>query len=224
VSFSRLLILILLTSVSGCAAPGAAVRDIPSVAPANGLARITIERSTDFLYLALSARVKVNGRQVGELSRGDAVSVDIPSGSALVTVDTATAPGNFSMSLTTKPMQEYMMAISPRSESYGPGVMFGIIGLAVDASVNEQGGLFQVVGKTVKDWTLAPYPRPSSHASPPREIQTSTPRSAPLPAPPSAISKDLPEERLRKLKKLLDGGLISNKDYDQKKEEILRAM
>jgi hypothetical protein len=185
------------------------------------MTRITVERSTDFLYLALSARVKVNGIDVGALSRGDEASIDVPVGRTMVSVDTATSPGTFSVSFTAQPNREYLMVVSPRSDSFMPGVLFGYAGLFVDAAVNEKSGLFQVAGKGENQFDV---PRQSSIASTSKTSPTSE-QQAELPKervsqPPDGSTT----ERLRKLKQLLDDGLINQKDYELKKGEILRSM
>jgi hypothetical protein len=215
----RFLILGLL--VSGCASPGHAIRSVPQSPPMQGMARVTIERSTDFLYLALSARVKVNGIEVGALSRGDVASIDIQSGRATVSVDTATSPGTFSVSFTAQPNREYFMEVSPRSDSFMPGVLFGYAGVFVDSAVNEQSGLFQLAGKGENRFDIPSQPSTTSTTqAPPTPAQQSvlpTERASPQPVGGT-------EERLQKLKQLLDGGLINQQDYERKKEDILRSM
>lgn len=141
-------ILFLLLNLVGCASPGASIRAVPQTPPQNGMTRITVERSAEFMYMALSANVRVNGQGIGALSRGDIAAIDIPPGRTTVSVDTSSSPGTFSISFITQPNRNYFLAVSPRSDSFLPGAMFGLLGAAVDAAVNENAGLFQVVGKT----------------------------------------------------------------------------
>lgn len=209
--------------VSGCASSGPAIRSVPQLPPMQGMTRVTIERSTDFLYLALSARVKVNGIDVGALSRGDVASIDIQPGRTTVSVDTATSPGTFSVSFTAQPNREYLMGVSPRSDSFLPGALFGLVGVFVDTAVNEQSGLFQLAGKGENRFDIPSQPQPStgSTTSPP-PISTQQSVMPTESANPQSVGST--EERLRKLKQLLDGGLINQQDYERKKEEILRSM
>lgn len=215
----RILILGLL--ISGCASSGPAIRSVQQSPPVNGMARVTVERSTDFLYLALSARVKVNGIDVGALSRGDVASIDVPVGRTIVSIDTATSPGTFSVSFVAQPNREYLMEVSPRSDSFLPGALFGYVGVFVDAAVSEQSGLFQLAGKGENRFDTLNQPSTASTTQPaPTPAQQSV-----LPtAHASPASAGGTEERLRKLKQLLDGGLINQQDYDRKKEDILRSM
>jgi hypothetical protein len=210
----RIVILGLL--ISGCASSGPPVRSVPQSAPMQGMTRITVERSSDFLYLALSARVKVNGIDVGALSRGDVASIDIQSGHTTVSVDTATSPGTFSVSFTAQPNRDYLMEVSPRSDSFLPGALFGYAGVFVDSGVNEQSGLFQLTGKGEKRFEISSQPSTTSTSQAP-QVVTPTERAGPVQAGDA-------EERLRKLKQLFDGGLINQQDYERKKEDILRSM
>ena len=208
---------ILVSLVTGCASAGPAVYNVPPTPPAQDKARIIVNRSTDFLYLALSARVFVDGKQIGELSRGDAISTDVDPGRVTVTTDTASAPGRYSVSLNTERNAEYQFEISPRGESYGAGAAFGILGLAADASANENSGLFKIRGTGLKKYG----------ATAPSSPVTAAPKQQPItsvePPPPSAIPiTSSAKERLQELKKLLDDGLINQEDYDQKKRQILK--
>lgn len=180
----RILILGLL--VSGCASSGPAIRSVSQSPPTQGMARVTIERSTDFLYLALSARVKVNGIDVGALSRGDIASIDVQSGRTTVSVDTATSPGTFSVSFTAQPNREYLLKVSPRSDSFLPGALFGYAGVFVDSAVNEQSGLFQLIGKGENRFDMPSQPSitPTTQSLPTSPSRTVLPneRAGPPPA------------------------------------------
>lgn len=206
--------------VSGCASSGPAIRSVPQSPPMQGMARVTIERSTDFRYLALSARVRVNGIDVGVLSRGDVASIDVQSGRTIVSVDTASSPGTFSVSFIAKPNQEYLMEVSPRSDSFLP-VLFGYPGVFVDAAVNEQSGLFQLAGKGGKQFDI---PSQSSTASTSQALPTSAQQAELSNEQANTPPVGGTVERLRKLKQLLDSGLINQQDYERKKEEIIKSM
>lgn len=215
----RVLILGLL--ISGCASSGPAIRSVPQLPPIQGMTRVTVERSTDFLYLALSARVKVNGIDVGALSRGDVASIDVQPGRTIVSVDTATSPGTFSVSFTAQPNREYLLEVSPRSDSFLPGALFGYAGVFADSAVNEQSGLFQLVGKGENRFgsLIQSSTAPTTQSHPTSASRTALPNERA-----SSPSGATTEERLRKLKQLLDGGLINQQDYERKKDDILRSM
>ncbi len=132
-----------------------------------------------------------------------------------ISTDTATSPGKYSVSINLQRNTEYQFEVSPRGESYGPLAAFGLLGLAVDASVNENSGLFKIRGIGSKTYETTP-----ATSLVPQEpiISTKTP-----PAPAKTVTSSA-KERLRELKKLLDDGLIKQKDYDRKKYEILKSL
>lgn len=194
--------------ISGCASPGPARHAVSKSPPEHGMARVIVERSSDFIYLALSARVKVNGIALGELSRGDEASIDVRPGRTIVSVDTATAPGTFSVSFRAQPNHEYTMEVSPRSGSVLPDALFGYAGAFVDSAINEESGPFQITEKGEKTLT------------PPRETSAAPGIQSPRPASRQGSAAD----RLRRLKQLLDQGLIDQRDYEQQKQRILNSM
>ena len=133
-----------------------------------------------------------------------------------MSVDTATSPGTFAVTLTTLPDHEYVFEVSPRSGSYGPIVTFGYVGAMIDATVNQQSGLFQVRGKSVREFDAVSKPKAPIEAK--SSGTSDTPRVV-IPSPNDAALK-----RLRDLKKMLDERLIDKNDYEQKKAEILNAL
>lgn len=139
-----------LTLLVGCAAPQSSAPGRVAETPlAPGMTRITVERSSELMYAALSARVRVNGEDFGSLSRGDRKSIDLRPGRVNIAVDTLTAPGRFVMSFESSVNNEYVLKVSPRSGSLLPGLAAGYVGLFVDTAVNEQSGLFQVIQERV---------------------------------------------------------------------------
>jgi hypothetical protein len=102
-------------------------------------AELVFTRDDSLLYLALSARVFVDGRQILKLSRGDTASIFVEAGDRFVVVDTWSIPGKFSINLNLEKGRTYQFAVSPRSDSFIAGVAFGLIG-----NVVEDGGGFRV--------------------------------------------------------------------------------
>ncbi len=204
--------------VSGCATSGPANRTAANLPPDQGMARVTVERSKDFLYLALSARTKVNGISVGALSRGDTASIVVQPGRTTVTVDTATSPGTYSVSFVAQPNREYLLEVAPRSDSFLPGALFGYAGVFVDSAVNEQSGLFQIVGKGENRFDE------SSQSSAISEQQSSAKNATMSGEVVNPSVQGTTDDRLRKLKQLLEGGLINQQDYERKKTDILRSL
>jgi hypothetical protein len=72
------------------------------------------------------------------------------------------------------------------------------------------------------DVTPAPQAAPTATAVGPEPVakKTEAQKTAPVPAPEDAIQKDI-KNKLKYLKELMDEGLISEKDYNAKKSELL---
>ena len=209
------LIAILVFLDTGCASGGPAVIDIPTTPLQEGKTRIIVSRSTDLLYLGAASRLWVNGQQIRSLSRGDKTSVDVDPGRVTITTDAATSPGRFTIFLNVEPNKEYQFEVSPRTESYAPMVLFGFLGAAADASVNQNSGSFQIRAIGTKDNSVTPLPGVVKTSKKP--VTEKNPHSSP-----TKQGDPSPKERLHELKKLLDDGLINQEDYDQKKRQILK--
>jgi len=196
------LILLVVLLLTGCvSAPP--MKTPPTSSVVGDKARIILTRSTDFLYLALDARVFVNGSVVSALPRGGSTYTDVPSGPVTISVDHPTAPGMFTISFVTKAGNSYGATVSPRDESFGVGAMFGAAGLAVEASPNN-GGLFRV--------DLVSVSEGRNHA---RNKTLKTIDSKEI------ITTDSIRERLIDLKALKDEGLIDEDVYKEQQKTIL---
>ncbi len=191
-------IIVVLASVflASCAS-GPPLKPFPSEKVSPNKARIHITRSTDFLYLALDARVSVNGKVVAALPRGGVTYVDVMPGTVSVRVDHPSSPGAFAIGFQAKRGSAYTVEISPRNESFMPGAFLGVIGLAVDASITENSGLFMV--KLI-----------SSEVGDNSNIQRQE----------SSSDKSV-KEQLKRLKNLKENGLIDADVYKEEQKRIL---
>lgn len=107
-------------------------------------ARLKIIRTSDLVASVPSARVRVDGREVAQLGVGGSIVLDVPAGSRKIVVDAFGHPNVYSITLKAKPGMLYTMEVSPRAEAAVAGVMFGFIGMMVEAAANENGGTFQI--------------------------------------------------------------------------------
>lgn len=178
-------------------ASGPPLKPFPSEKVSASEGRIHIARTTDFLYMALAARVSVNGAIVGALPRGGVTFADVAPGIVTVRVDHPTSPGAFAIQFQVKPGTTYNVEVSPRGGSFIPGAFFGVIGLSVDASITENSGLFMVKLASVKEGVNSPV-----------QHQESVP-NAPI------------EEQLKRLKNLKEKGLIDEEVYKEEQKRIL---
>ncbi len=113
-------------------------------APLNGgNARIKIYRTQEYIAAAGSARVKLNGKQIADMGIGGSIIRDVPAGSHQIIVDHWGHPNVYAITLKAKPGTLYTLEVSPRTDAALAG-MFGLVGSLVEASVNENGGTFQI--------------------------------------------------------------------------------
>ena len=111
--------------------------------PANK-ARIVVTRNSSLLYLAAAVDVRSNGVKIASLGRGGSVVHDIPKGQNTLAVSTPTAFGQFVVNFNAKAGQTYNFEVSPRSGALLTGSAWGMAGDAINASVSEQSGYFQI--------------------------------------------------------------------------------
>src|SRR4029453_7549144 len=107
-------------------------------------ARLKIYRTSDIVASVPSARVKIDGRDVAEVGVGGSTILDIPAGSHSIAVDAFGHPNAHSITLQAKAGMLYRLEVSPRAAAGVAGVIFGLVGMMVEAAVNENGGTFQI--------------------------------------------------------------------------------
>jgi len=107
-------------------------------------ARIIVERNNSLLYLAAPVHVRSNGIKIASLGRGGNVVHDIPQGENTLSVSTPTAFGQFVVNFEAKAGSTYHFEISPKGDALVTGSLWGMMGDAVNASVSEQSGYFQI--------------------------------------------------------------------------------
>jgi hypothetical protein len=111
--------------------------------PANK-ARIIITRNNSLLYLAATVNVRSNGSKIANLGRGGSVLHDIQKGKNTLSVSTPTAFGQFVVNFNAEAGKTYNFKISPRGGALASGSLWGMSGDAMNASVSEQSGYFQI--------------------------------------------------------------------------------
>lgn len=141
---SVFLLLLATVVLSACGTTGPVnVSALSEPVPA-GKARIVVTRNSSLLYLGAAVDVRSNGAKIASLGRGGSVVHDIPKGQNTLSVSTPTAPGQFVVNFNAKAGQTYNFEISPRSGALITGSLWGMAGDAINASVSEQSGYFQI--------------------------------------------------------------------------------
>jgi ABC-type Fe3+-hydroxamate transport system substrate-binding protein len=107
-------------------------------------ARIVVTRNSSLLYLAAAADVRSNGAKIASLGRGGSIVRDVPKGQNTLSVSTPTAFGQFTVNFNAKAGQTYNFEVSPRSGALITGSAWGMAGDAINASISEQSGYFQI--------------------------------------------------------------------------------
>lgn len=146
----KFILLALTLGLTACGTTGPlnlAKLDEPIVA---NQARIVVTRSNSLLYLAGAADIRSNGIKIASLGRGGSVVHDIAKGQNTLSVSTPMAPGQFTVTFKAEPKKTYHFEVSPRSGNIMGGYGMGMLGDAVNASVSEQSGYFQIELKDIQ--------------------------------------------------------------------------
>ncbi|HWJ18514.1 MAG TPA: hypothetical protein VNR65_07305 [Geobacterales bacterium] len=106
-------------------------------------ARVKIVRAETFAAALRGARLKLDGKQIADIGDGAATVLDIPAGAHEFTVDVWDHPNVYKINVNAKPGMLYEMEVQPRSDAIVAG-MFGVVGMAAEASANPNGGVFEI--------------------------------------------------------------------------------
>lgn len=136
--------LVAMVALSACGTTSAVSQMDLSRPIAKDEARIVIERDSSLLYFAAGSTVKVNGQKIATLGRGGSVAHDVKAGHVVLEASTPTAPGQFIVRFDAKPRQTYEFEVSPKSDALVLGSAFGLAGDAVNASISDTSGYFQL--------------------------------------------------------------------------------
>jgi hypothetical protein len=137
--------LVVVALLAGCSSGQQRVLPPPAVGSSvpEGMARITVRRTDEVLFLGLGADIAVNDQSLGSIFRGESTGADVPAGLTTVAVNAFGSPGRFVLRFPTVSSGHYDLQVAPRGSSFMPVMLYGYLGAAVDASANpEQGGSF----------------------------------------------------------------------------------
>src|SRR6185503_2327366 len=107
-------------------------------------ARLKIYRTNNLVASVGAASVKLDGREVASLGIGGSTMLDVPAGIHKIVVGHWSHPNVYTITLDAKPSMLYTLEVSPRMEAAVAGVAFGMIGWAVEAAANENGGTYEI--------------------------------------------------------------------------------
>ena len=112
-------------------------------------ARIIVERDNSLLYMAAAVDVRSNGTKIASLGRGGSVVHDVIKGQNTLSVSTPTAFGQFVVNFDAKAGETYNFKVTPRGGALLSGSAGGMVGDAINASISEQSGYFQIAPITI---------------------------------------------------------------------------
>jgi len=131
------------TLTTGCGSTGAENAALAAKALKTSHARLKVQRSIEQMAAAPAARVKLHGREIASLGVGGSTVLNVSRWSGKTTVDAQGHPNEYTITLQAKPGMLYTLEVAPRGEAVTAG-MFGLVGMLAEASINKNGGTFQV--------------------------------------------------------------------------------
>lgn len=103
-------------------------------------AELVFSRSGDFMYMALSAVIKIDGSEIVRLSRNQQVSQSICAGNRSIAIEASMNPGSSVISGNFVKGGKYRFIIGPNSSSF----MTGAIQLSAISGTSNNSGLFGI--------------------------------------------------------------------------------
>jgi hypothetical protein len=129
---SLLLIVVVVSFVSGCAATGPSYTSIKTTIPqlTSDQARLYFLREGSFMGAGITARVRLNGTHVADLNTDGFAYADSPPGNVLIMIDASLNPGEAKQTIKIESGKTYYFLVAPNSDRVMGGVLFGFIGAA----------------------------------------------------------------------------------------------
>lgn len=192
--------------------------------PPGKTARVIFYRNKQFYAMLRACPVSINGQEPIDLNNGSVVTVDLAPGEYTFTHELWDLPGKYRIKVLLDGGTIYPVKLDPKSSVGTAGILGGYAGVLVNSAIEEQGGLCAILPEsqyTASD-NLNKLGYKISTQIQQDKIQKTTYK---LPAETSTIAQPNDHaERLKTLKTLLSDGLITQDDYEKKKDEILNNL
>lgn len=205
----RLLVLALALFISACSATGQKYTEMaastPAVAPDK--ARVYFYRKDAFMLGGRSAPISINGVIAGECANAGFFYTDLKPGNHVFSTELWDAPGKYSLYYNAEQGKTHYIQVAPREDAVTAGVLFGVIGMAIESGDKDKGGAFALLPMTPaqanSDLATLAYSGTAESASVSRDFgtanisqptqttghATSTPQTKPVIAPKAAGTK-----------------------------------
>jgi len=229
----RILMILAAAFLTACSATGPKVNvnSIEAVSP--NQARIFVLRKSSFYGIADVPDVTLNGTKIPDLLNGAAIQIEASPGRHVLNVSGWGRPGSSSLSFTLDSGQTAYVLVAPNTGYISSAAVGGMIGATMAASGDNSGpyrfelldpnsGLSVLSELTLTHSNTVSVPRssaitPKIHGPEPKSLPDQ--KSLPDSTANSAASK---ADKLRELKSLLDEGVLTQAEFDKKKQEILQ--
>jgi hypothetical protein len=132
--------------LAGCAG-GGLEPDAAALAAAplpKSQARVKIHRESNIMGMAVDVRLTIDGKEMAGLGNDETKVFNLPAGTHLIAVDHWSHPGTSKLTLNAKPGVVYHVEVAVRGEAAAAGMMFGIVGTAVESAANGDDGYWSI--------------------------------------------------------------------------------
>ena len=136
--------------LAGCGSDGKETAALALTPVPAGKARFTITRASTIVYSGCPATILHGAGKVADIANGAQTVFDVAAGETEITASCWSYPGKFAVKFKTEAGRTYALEVAPRQASAGTAVLFGAIGGAIDASVNENAGAFELKAASAK--------------------------------------------------------------------------
>lgn len=107
-------------------------------------ARVKLHRESNLMGMAVDVRVTIDGREVASLGNDGTKIFTLPAGKHQIAVDHWSHPGTSKLTLDAKAGTLYEVEVTVRGDAAAAGLMFGVVGTAVESAANGDDGYWSV--------------------------------------------------------------------------------
>lgn len=142
--------LVILSVLFGCASHQGVVQSPSAVSVPKGQSKLVISRSSDFMFIGVQASIDVNGVRVAQLWRGEGYATAMQPGKIVLSTDAWSTSGRYQSHFNMEADREYIFEVAPRGEHFSTLTLFGVLGSAIEAAVDENTGPFSIYLKEIR--------------------------------------------------------------------------
>jgi len=193
-----------------------------SIPPTN-TSRVVFYRNKRIYAMLRSCPVSINEQEAVDINNGSLITVDLKPGEHIFTHELWDIPGRYRIKAMLEGGKIYPIKLEPKSSVGTAGILGGYAGVLVNSAIEEQGGLCAIIPESRHNASenISKLGYQIQVTSKPNNTDKSMTSSSNTT---ETVQNETPSERLKTLKKLFADGLITQKDYEIKKKEILNNL